>query len=75
MPSGSLYLKDQNNNGEYFLAPAYDLINTSIHIQSGSRPGAETYALIDHSFLNDKMKRSYKRIIEERNIRFVRQSK
>ena len=32
----------------------------------------ETYALIDHSFLNDKMKRMYKRVIEERKIRFVR---
>lgn len=33
-----------------------------------------TYALIDNSFLNDKMKRSYKRIIEERKVRFVRKS-
>ena len=39
MLSGSLYLKDQKNNGEYFLAPAYDLINTCIHIQSGSDLG------------------------------------
>ena len=28
-----------NRNGEYFLAPAYDLINTCIHIQSGSDLG------------------------------------
>ena len=34
----------------------------------------ETYALIDHSFLNDKMKRTYKRVIEERKTRFIRQS-
>ena len=114
-----------NRNGEYFLAPAYDLINTCIHIQSGSDLGLtdglspdieksdaydgtghlcrldferfaeriglpkkraasvldmfmeipqETYALIDHSFLNDKMKRTYKRVIEERKTRFIRQS-
>ena len=114
-----------NRNGEYFLAPAYDLINTCIHIQSGSDLGLvgglspdieksdvydrtghpcrldferfaeriglpkkraasvldmfmdipqETYTLINHSFLNDKMKRTYKRIIEERKTRFIRQS-
>ena len=34
----------------------------------------KTYALIDHSFLNDKMKRTYKRVIEERKTRFIRQS-
>ena len=34
----------------------------------------ETYALIDRSFLNDKMKRTYKRVIEERKTRFIRQS-
>ncbi|MBO5624765.1 MAG: HipA domain-containing protein [Prevotella sp.] len=113
-----------NRNGEYFLAPAYDLINTCIHIQSGSDLGLmeglspdieksdvydrtghpcrldferfaeriglpkkraasvldmfmeipqETYTLIDRSFLNDKMKRTYKRVIEERRTRFVRQ--
>ena len=32
----------------------------------------ETYALIDYSFLNDKMKRNYKRVIEERRVRFIR---
>ena len=114
-----------NRNGEYFLAPAYDLINTCIHIQSesdlglkgGLSPAIETrdvydstghpcrldferfaeriglpkkrsdmvldmfmeisektYALIDYSFLNDKMKRSYKRVIEERRVRFIRMS-
>lgn len=108
---------------EYFLAPAYDLINTCVHIQSGSDLGLldglspdidksdaydktghpcrldferfaeriglpkkrahmvldmfmdiqqETYCLINRSFLNDKMKRSYKRIIEERKERFIR---
>ena len=112
-----------NRGGEYFLAPAYDLINTCVHIQSGSDLGLkdglspdieksdvydrtghpcrldferfgeriglppkrvdmildmfmgipkETYALIDCSFLNDKMKRTYKRVIEERRVRFIR---
>lgn len=115
-----------NKNGEYFLAPAYDLVNTCIHIQSGSDLGLtdglspemeksdvydrtghpcrldferfadriglpkkraaqvldmfmripqEAYALIDRSFLNDKMKRTYKRVIEERKTRFARESK
>ena len=114
-----------NRGGEYFLAPAYDLINTCIHIQSGSDLGLkdglatdieksdvydrtghpcrldferfadriglpkkratlvldlfmqipqDTYDLIERSFLNDKMKRTYKRVIEERLTRFVRQS-
>ncbi len=114
-----------NKKGEYFLAPAYDLINTCIHIQSGSDLGLkdglspeieksdvydrtghpcrldfelfseriglprkradmildmfmeipkETYSLIDNSFLNDKMKRNYKRVIEERRVRFIRKS-
>ena len=109
---------------EYFLAPAYDLINTCVHIKSGSDLGLldglspdieksdaydktghpcrldferfaekiglpkkradmvldmfmdiqqETYGLINRSFLNDKMKRSYKRIIEERRDRFIRE--
>ena len=35
----------------------------------------EAYALIDRSFLNDKMKRTYKRVIEERKTRFARESK
>ena len=114
-----------NRNGEYFLAPAYDLINTCVHIQSDSNLGLkgglspdietsdaydrtghlcrldferfaeriglpkkrvdmildmfmeipqETYSLIDYSFLNEKMKRSYKRVIEERRVRFIRKS-
>ena len=92
-----------NRGGEYFLAPAYDLINTCIHIQSGSDPcrldferfadriglpmkraaqvldmfmqiPQETYSLIDRSFLNDKMKRTYRRVIEERLTRYIRQS-
>ena len=121
MKNFSLIVKD----GEYFLAPAYDLINTCIHIQSGSdlalkdglapeleksdaydRTGhpcrvdferfaeriglppkraaqslnlfmevpQSAYELIDRSFLNDKMKRSYIRIVEERTRRFVRAS-
>ena len=112
-----------HKRGEYFLAPAYDLINTCVHIQSESDLGLldglspdieksdvydrtghpcrldferfaeriglpkkradmvldmfmdipqETYALINRSFLNDKMKRSYKRIIVERRERFIR---
>ena len=112
-----------HKRGEYFLAPAYDLINTYVHIQSESDLGLldglspdieksdvydrtghpcrldferfaeriglpkkradmvldmfmdipqETYTLINRSFLSDKMKRSYKRIIEERRERFIR---
>ena len=114
-----------NRHGEYLLTPAYDLINTCIHIQSGSDLGLlgglspdieksdvygrtghpcrldferfaeriglpkkrtasvldmfmeipqETYTLINHSFLDDKMKRTYKRVIEERKTLFIRQS-
>ena len=114
-----------NINNEYFIAPAYDLINTNIHIQSNTDLGLygglspdieksdvydktghpcrldferfaeriglpkkragmvldmfmqipqETYDLIDRSFLNEKMKRSYKRVIEERRMRFIRES-
>ncbi len=114
-----------NRGGECFLAPAYDMMNTCIHILSGSDMGlkggfgpdveksdiyadtghpcrldferfadriglpkkragmvldmfmqipAETYDLIDRSFLNEKMKRSYKRVIEERRMRFIRES-
>ena len=33
-----------------------------------------TYSLIDNSFLNDKMKRNYKRVLEERTMRFIRKS-
>ena len=114
-----------NKGGEYFLAPAYDLMNTGIHfpndsdfaLEDGLSPEieksdvyetkghpcrldferfaqqigmpskrttqvldqfmaipSETYTLIDNSFLSDKMKRHYKRVIEERNMRFVRKS-
>ncbi len=114
-----------NRGGEYFLAPAYDLINTSVHVLSDSDMGLigglsneiessdvyvksghlcrldferfaqrialpqkradkildmymdiprETYQLIDCSFLDNKMKRNYKRIIEERRLRFIRKS-
>lgn len=113
-------------DGELFLSPAYDLINTRIHIDGDSDLGLkgglsaniaktdsyertghpnrhdfemfaeqiglpssrtekildlfetipqEAYTLIDHSFLNDKMKRSYKRIIEERKMRYIRVDK
>jgi len=112
-----------NRYGEYFLAPAYDLINTCIHIQSDSdmaltdglsteietsevydrtkhlcrqdfeyfaeRIGlprkranmvlnmfmeipSQTRELIERSFLNDKMKRNYIRVIEERRLCFIR---
>lgn len=121
MKNFSLIVKD----GEYFLAPAYDLINTYIHIQGdsdfGLRDGLSpeleksdvydrtghpcrldferfaeriglpskrvthslnlfmeipqiAYELINRSFLNDKMKRNYIRIIEERTKRFIRKS-
>lgn len=114
-----------NKGREYFLAPAYDLINTSVHVQSDADLGLieglspeietsdvydrsghlcrldferfaerialpkkradmvldmymaipqETYELIDCSFLDNKMKRHYKRIIEERRQRFIRKS-
>ncbi len=112
-----------NRDGEYFLAPAYDLVNTCVHIQSGNDLGLndglspdieksdvyynthhpcrldferfaeriglpkkrtekildmymhipqDTYTLIENSFLDEKMKRIYIRIIEERNSRYIR---
>ena len=111
-----------SHNGEYFLAPAYDLINTGIHLdgddfalKGGLSPDIEpsdamlrtghlcrtdferfadrialpdkraarvldsfstihpeVYDLIDRSFLNDKMKRLYKRVIEQRQQWFIR---
>ena len=111
-----------NRDGEYFLAPAYDLINTRIHLEGsdlalkgGLSPDIEAsdvlyktghlcrldferfairiglpakraarvldmfmtippelYDMIDRSFLNDKMKRNYKRVIEQRCHWFVR---
>ncbi len=109
---------------DYRLAPAYDLLNTSLHIQGddfgldgGLSPNIEksdvldktnhpcrldferygqqigivkprldkildkymqlpleTKKLVEHSFLNEKMKRSYLRIVNERISRFIRAS-
>ena len=109
--------------GDYLLAPAYDLLNTSIHVADedfalrgglipeaeysdvyartghpcradfetfGRRIGvlpkkmmtildmfsqeqAEVYTLIDRSFLDEKVRRMYKRSYQERLSRFVRQ--
>ncbi|MBE5692952.1 MAG: type II toxin-antitoxin system HipA family toxin [Bacteroides sp.] len=114
----SLILEGQ----DYRLAPAYDLINTNLHVNSddlgldgglssnieksdvmdktghlcrldferfGERIGIvkprlrkildkymqlpdDTVRLVDHSFLNNKMKRAYLRIVRERISRFVR---
>ncbi len=111
-----------NKNGDYRLAPAYDLLNTSLHINgddfglvNGLSPHIEksdiytntghpcrkdferfgsliglnskrinrildkymsipqtAIVLLKHSFLNDKMKRKYFRIIDERTKRFIR---
>lgn len=113
-----------NYDGEYFLAPAYDLINTRIHLEGsdlGLSGGLATdiepsdvyyrtghlcrldferfatriglpakrtqlvldmsmtipdmvFAMIDRSFLNDKMKRKYKSVIKQRNSWFIRKS-
>ena len=110
-----------NRNGEYALSPAYDLLNTRLHLESddlglkyglapdiepsdallrighlcrtdferfGQRIGLPTKRvervldlfmefpptvndLIDNSFLNNKMKRSYWRIINQRRQWFV----
>ena len=62
MLSGSLYLEDRKNEDNR------SMLDMFMEIPQ------ETYALIDHSFLNDKMKRTYKRVIEERKTRFIRQS-
>ena len=116
----SLILQGQ----DYRLAPAYDLINTGLHVQAddlgldgglsqnvdktdiylrtghpcridferfGERIGIvktrvnrildkymqypeSASTLVRHSFLNDKMKRSYERIVNERIARFIRTS-
>ncbi len=116
----SLILRGQ----DYRLAPAYDLMNTSLHVQGddlgldgGLSPNIEksdeyirtghpcrrdferfgerigiipsrmdkilntymllpesTVALVERSFLNEKMKRYYLRIVKERIARFVRVS-
>ena len=110
--------------GDYRLAPAYDLLNTSLHVigddfglDGGLSPDIEksdvydntghpcrldferfgaqigltdarikrvldkymlvpklTTKFISNSFLNDKMKRKYMRIVDERVKRFVRNS-
>ena len=116
----SLILRGQ----DYRLAPAYDLLNTSLHVRGddfgldgglapnisisgayantghpgrldfehfGERIGLVKYRmgrildkymqlpetaakLVGRSFLNDKMKRSYLRIVKERIARFTRES-
>ncbi|MFV0291347.1 MAG: type II toxin-antitoxin system HipA family toxin [Mangrovibacterium sp.] len=125
--NGDAHLKNfslqQSANGDYLLSPAYDLMNTSIHVQDedfalqdGLMPQSEhseifrnsghpcqadfiTFAnrigvlpqkrdaiiqlfsanhqlineLISHSFLNDKVKRMYKRSYQERMSRFLRE--
>lgn len=114
-----------NRRGEYFLAPAYDLLNTCIHIEGDSdfalseglspdieksdaydRTGhpcrldferfadgiglpmkrasqvldmfvqipEQVYDMVNQSLLDDKMKRMYIRVIEERRMRFIRKS-
>ena len=114
-----------DRGGERFLAPAYDFINTCIHIKSESEWGLldglspdmeksdvyertghpcrldferfaeriglpkkradlvldlfmevseRTLSLIGNSFLDDKMKRSFRRVVMERTARFVRMS-
>lgn len=123
--NGDAHLKNfslQNINGEYVLAPAYDLLNTSLHIDGDDfglngglshkiynsdvydRTGhpckldfkmfgeliglkerridkilslydsfpPQVNTLISNSFLNNKMKRNYIRIITERQRRFIR---
>lgn len=125
--NGDAHLKNFSliyNGQDYRLAPAYDLINTSLHLHGDDfaldrglsdeieksdvflRTGhacmldferfgeyigisdrrlhrilerytqipLATSTLIEHSFLDDKMKRSYKRIITERMQRFIRVS-
>lgn len=125
--NGDAHLKNfslqQTPGGDYLLAPAYDLLNTSIHVADedfalrgglipeaeysdvyartghpcradfetfGRRIGvlpkkmmtildmfsqeqAEVYTLIDRSFLDEKVRRMYKRSYQERLSRFVRQ--
>lgn len=125
--NGDAHLKNfsfQSVENEYMMSPAYDLLNTSIHIDGddfGLSGGLaenleksdiyvstghpceldfirfgkfiglkdkriaavlkqyeqipqKTYQLIANSFLNEKMKRSYRRVIEERHRRFLRAS-
>ena len=123
--NGDAHLKNFsiiNKDGDYRLAPAYDLINTSLHIADddfalerglsedmeksdvyirmghpcrtdferfGIRIGLvgsrikrildkytvipnQTKTLINNSYLNEKMKRTYIRIVDERIKRFIR---
>lgn len=125
--NGDAHLKNfsvQKKEGDYLLAPAYDLLNTAIHIDGddfalngglspdleksdvyvrtghpckldfirfgqlvGLKPKRieailnpfttipeETIFMIERSFLDVKMKRSYHRIVEERHRRFIRES-
>lgn len=125
--NGDAHLKNfslqQSANGDYLLSPAYDLMNTSIHVrdedfalQGGLMPSSEHSEiyrhtghpckedfitlgsrigvlpkklhtiiamfsqenplideLIDHSFLDNKVKRMYKRSYQERLSRFMRE--
>ncbi len=127
--NGDAHLKNfslqETENGDYMLTPAYDLLNTSIHIndgdfalQEGLIPKTEysevyektlhpckddfitfgtrigvlpkkiasiidifateqpkVYELIEHSFLDDKVKRIYKQAYQERLHRFQRSDK
>lgn len=125
--NGDAHLKNFSlirNGNDYRLAPAYDLMNTALHVNGddlgldgGLSPDIEksdvmertghpcrvdferfgvkiglvksridkildkytsipeaTKTLVDHSFLPDKIKRSYLRIINERVSRFIRES-
>lgn len=124
--NGDAHLKNfslqQTPGGDYLLSPAYDLLNTSIHVEDGdfalqgglipaaeysdvyARTGhpcradfetfgrrvgvlpkkmtaildmfsleqPEVYALIERSFLDEKVKRMYQRSYRERLSRFLR---
>lgn len=125
--NGDAHLKNfsiMSIDGEYVLTPAYDLLNTQLHVQDGDfalsnelstsmmksdvwintghpcrrdfenfgcligiKPNRVQkilskydvipegiYNMIDGSALSDKMKRQYKRVVEERFHRFVRVS-
>jgi len=126
--NGDAHLKNYSllyRNGEYFLAPAYDLVNTAVHLDGddfaldsglgdirtsdtydrtghpcrqdfkefalkiGISPSrtekildrytsfpSEVYEMIENSyFSDDKLKRKYRRIIDQRQQRFNRQDK
>ena len=66
---------------DYRLAPAYDLLNTSLHVLRAKKIldkyvslPEKSLELIDRSCLPDKLKRKYIRIVNERIARFVRES-